>query len=61
VLKKTTAALSPFASKSDGKVVRRAIPAGQGPAEKFGTLQPQEVILGLFGEYVGLAELVDGI
>jgi phenylacetic acid degradation operon negative regulatory protein len=56
VLKKTTAALSPFGSKSDGKVVKRAVPAGQGPAEKFGTLQPQEVILGLFGEYVGLDE-----
>jgi phenylacetic acid degradation operon negative regulatory protein len=56
-LKKTTAALSPFASKNDGKLVRRAIPASQGPAEKFGTLQPQEVILGLFGEYVGLDEL----
>jgi phenylacetic acid degradation operon negative regulatory protein len=56
-LKKTTAALSPFASKNDGKLVRRAIPVSHGPAEKFGTLQPQEVILGLFGEYVGLDEL----
>jgi phenylacetic acid degradation operon negative regulatory protein len=56
-LKKTTAALSPFASKNGGKLVRRAIPASQGPAEKFGTLQPQEVIFGLFGEYVGLDEL----
>ncbi|MHC0054723.1 PaaX family transcriptional regulator [Actibacterium sp. D379-3] len=28
----------------------------QGPLERFGNLQPQEVILGLFGEYVGLKE-----
>jgi phenylacetic acid degradation operon negative regulatory protein len=57
VSKKTTAALSPFVSKGDGKVVTRSIRAGLGPAEKFGILQPQEVILGLFGEYVGLNEL----
>jgi phenylacetic acid degradation operon negative regulatory protein len=56
VLKRTTDALSPFAPRIGGKIVRRAIPASQGPAEKFGNLQPQEVILGLFGEYVGLDE-----
>jgi phenylacetic acid degradation operon negative regulatory protein len=54
---RTIAALSPFVSKKSGKIITRVIPAGQGPAEKFGTLQPQEVILGLFGEYVELDEL----
>ena len=44
-------ALSPFGTKA--RVASRPIPtATQGPLEKFGVLQPQEVILGLFGEYV---------
>lgn len=49
--------LTPFSNRS-GKAAgapRPALPS-QGPAEKFGTLQPQEVILGLFGEYVGLED-----
>lgn len=43
--------------KTSGKIVRRATPASKSRAEKFGSLQPQEVIFGLFGEYVGLEEL----
>ena len=57
VQKEIFAALSPFGSKADRKTVARVVPASQGPAKKFGNLQPQEVILGLFGEYVGLDEL----
>jgi phenylacetic acid degradation operon negative regulatory protein len=57
VEKEIFAALSPFGSKADPKTVTRIVPVGQGPAEKFGSLKPQEVILGLFGEYVGLDEL----
>jgi phenylacetic acid degradation operon negative regulatory protein len=56
-LNKVHAGLSPFDQKNGNRPTRRVIPASQGPAEKFGTLQPQEVILGLFGEYVGLDEL----
>ena len=57
VQKEIFAALSPFGSKADRKTVTRIVPASQGPAQKLGSLQPQEVILGLFGEYVGLDEL----
>jgi phenylacetic acid degradation operon negative regulatory protein len=49
--------LSPFSAKTNGKIARRPTPAGKSPAEKFGSIQPQEVILGLFGEYVGLNEV----
>ena len=53
-------ALSPFTSKQ--KLTAKATPTipipSQGPAQKFGMLQPQEVVLGLFGEYVSSGEQV---
>jgi phenylacetic acid degradation operon negative regulatory protein len=54
---KAIAVLSPFAAKTDGKIARRPTPAGKSPAEKLGSIRPQEVILGMFGEYVGLNEV----
>ncbi len=48
-------ALSPFGTRE--RAAPRPSPAAtQGPLEKFGVLQPQEVILGLFGEYVNGVE-----
>ena len=51
------AALSPFRSKANRKTVTRVVPASRGPGGKVWQPAAQEVILGLFGEYVGLDEL----
>lgn len=52
----TSVGLSPFSNRRGKAADPRPSQPSQGPAEKFGILQPQEVILGLFGEYVGLDE-----
>lgn len=48
-------AVTPFRN-SKAAPGRTKLPDPQGPVEKFGVLQPQEVLLGLFGEYVGNSE-----
>jgi phenylacetic acid degradation operon negative regulatory protein len=53
----TFVTLSPFLFKVDTKTVKKARAPAQARIKKFGVLQPQEVILGLFGEYVGLSEM----
>lgn len=50
-------ALSPFLSKTEAKPPKKSRAPLQARVKKFGVLQPQEVILGLFGEYVGLNEV----
>lgn len=45
-------ALSPFSHTGAESVLENPASSGSGVIERFGVLQPQEVILGLFGEYV---------
>lgn len=50
--RKNTLSPTPFGGDAERPASTRKPPPTPGPVEKFGILQPQEVILGLFGEYV---------